>query len=41
MNFIDSVINVLVFVFNDIEEFFIVEMEELVNSVIGCLKNVF
>lgn len=41
MNFIDSVINVLVFVFNDIEEFFVVEMEELVNSVIGCLKNVF
>lgn len=41
MNFIDSVINVLVFVFNNIEEFFIVEMEELVNSVIGCLKNVF
>lgn len=41
MNFIDSVINVLVFVFNNIEEFFIVEMEDLVNSVIGCLKNVF
>lgn len=41
MKVIDEIKNLLLFVLEDVEEFFFLELEEMVVSVMRCIRNVF